>query len=219
MALPWSEEKKTLLEPVVGSIEYTSSDESDFSEDENEGMQLSGYLVKRLPWERSSLAKVKKALDEDYRRRLTPRAKVNFLPRREHTESSTRQRPINRHDWAVRPETCRTELTPSIGTQPSPSVSTPSIVTVSPHHASSAGALAPATVRPHHTRSQPYSSSSTQPLVTSITTPSPRTRSPAQMPSSTLTPRTTSTTRGAPKKGKKLKQASCRRPLQTVSEY
>ena len=67
MALPWSEEKKTLLKPVVGSMEYTSSDESDFSEDENEGMQLSGYLVKRLPWERSSLAKVKKALDEDYR--------------------------------------------------------------------------------------------------------------------------------------------------------
>ena len=70
------------MKPVVGRVEYTSSDESDFSEDENDGMQLSGYLVKRLPWERSALAKVRKALDEHYHRQLTPGARVNFLPKR-----------------------------------------------------------------------------------------------------------------------------------------
>jgi len=224
IAQPWSEEKKTLVKLVVGSMEYTSSDESNFSEDENEGMQLSGYLVKRLPWERSALAKVKKALDEKYRRQLTPRARVNFLPRREHAQLSTRKRPINRHDWAVRPETGRIEQTPSINTLASPSVSTALMLTVSPHNArsepTSVSTPSPTTVRPQHTiLSCPASSSSTQPLVTPITTPSPRSRSPNHIAifSSTLTPRNTSTTRVASKKSKKAKRTSCRRPLQEVS--
>ena len=39
-------------------------DESDFSDDENGQPKLSGHLVKKLPWERSALTKVKKALDD-----------------------------------------------------------------------------------------------------------------------------------------------------------
>ena len=123
------------MKALVGSMESTTSDESHFSEDENEGMQLSGYLVKRLPWERSALAKVNKALNEHYHRQLTPRARVSFLPRREHAQLSTMKRPINRHDWVVRPETGRIEQTPSINTLASPSVSTPSMLTVSSHNA------------------------------------------------------------------------------------
>lgn len=33
--MPWSEEKKAIVEVVIKSPTYTSSDESDFSEDEN----------------------------------------------------------------------------------------------------------------------------------------------------------------------------------------
>ena len=58
--MPWSEEKKALVEQAVGSSQYTSSDESDFSDDENGQPTLSGYLVKKLPRERSALTKVKK---------------------------------------------------------------------------------------------------------------------------------------------------------------
>lgn len=45
--MPWSEEKKALVEQAVGSSQYTSSDESDFSDDENGQPKLSGYLVKK----------------------------------------------------------------------------------------------------------------------------------------------------------------------------
>ena len=83
--MPWSEEKKVQIERAIGSIEYTSSDESDLSEGENGVQKLSGYLVKKIPWERSALAKVKRSLDDAALERLTPRARANFLPRRGHT--------------------------------------------------------------------------------------------------------------------------------------
>ena len=41
-----------MVEGVIKSRTYTSSDESDFSEDENGESRVAGYLVKRLPWER-----------------------------------------------------------------------------------------------------------------------------------------------------------------------
>ena len=64
--MPWSEEKNALVEQAVGSFQYTSSDESHFSDDENGQPKLSGYLVKKLPWERSALTKVEKALDDPH---------------------------------------------------------------------------------------------------------------------------------------------------------
>ena len=48
-AMPWSMEKKKEIEKAVGSMDYTSSDESDWSEDENGESQHSGFLVKKLP--------------------------------------------------------------------------------------------------------------------------------------------------------------------------
>ena len=47
-AMPWSVEKKKEIEKAVGSMDYTSSDESDWSEDENGESRHSGFLVKKL---------------------------------------------------------------------------------------------------------------------------------------------------------------------------
>lgn len=58
--MPWSTEEKMEIQNAVGSMEYTSSDESDLSEDEDGNVIVSGYLVKKLPWERSTLTNVKK---------------------------------------------------------------------------------------------------------------------------------------------------------------
>ena len=82
--MPWTEEKKAMVEVVIKSPTYTSSDESDFSEDENGESHLAGYLVKKFPWERSALTKAKKALDNAYMRSLNPRARVNLMRRDSH---------------------------------------------------------------------------------------------------------------------------------------
>ena len=76
--MPWSEDKKVQIERAIGSLEYTSSDESDLSEGENGVQKLSGYLVKKIPWERSALTRVNRSLDDDALERLTPRARANF---------------------------------------------------------------------------------------------------------------------------------------------
>jgi len=92
--MPWSEEKKSLVEQAVGSSQYTSSDKSDFSDDENGQPKLSGYLVKKLPWERSALTRVKKALDDAHVKSLNVQARVNMVARRLHPMPSTKPRPI-----------------------------------------------------------------------------------------------------------------------------
>ena len=48
------------IQNAVGSMEYTSSDESDLSEDEDGNVIVSAYLVNKLPWERCTLTNVKK---------------------------------------------------------------------------------------------------------------------------------------------------------------
>ena len=70
--MPWSETKKATIFKAM-TAQYTSSDESDLSEDENGVMQLKGYRVRKLPWERSALTTVKKSLDEAYLKTLHPR--------------------------------------------------------------------------------------------------------------------------------------------------
>ena len=104
--MPWSEEKKVTIKRAL-TWDYTSSDESDVSEDEN-GSCLHGYLVKKLTWERSALQSVKKALDKAYLTSLSPRVRANVLPRRVHPQPSGRSPPVNGLGWAVRvsePET------------------------------------------------------------------------------------------------------------------
>ena len=60
--MPWSTEEKTEIQKVIDSMEYTSSDESDLSEDEDGNVIVSAYLVKKLPRERSTLTNVKENL-------------------------------------------------------------------------------------------------------------------------------------------------------------
>lgn len=64
LTMPWSEKTKEQLKCTIGSLEYTSCDESDFSEDENGVQRLYGYLVKIIPWARSGLTRVKRSLDD-----------------------------------------------------------------------------------------------------------------------------------------------------------
>ena len=100
--MPWSESKKAAIYKAM-TVQYTSSDESDLSEDENGAMQLKGYQVKKLPWERSALTTVKKTLDEAYLKTLHPRLRANILERSLHARPSTRSPPVDPLDWAVRP--------------------------------------------------------------------------------------------------------------------
>ena len=118
--MPWSEEKKATIEKAL-TWDYTSSDESDVSEDEN-GSYLRGYLVKKFTWERSALRGVKKALDEAYLKSLSPRVRVNVLQRRVHPQPSKRGPPVNGFGWAVRVFTPETPVgTPRMAKVNSPS--------------------------------------------------------------------------------------------------
>lgn len=100
--MPWSEEKKAFVDQAVGSSQYTSSDESDFSNDENGQPKLSWCLVKKLPREGSALTKVKKALDDAHSKSLNVRARVNMVARRLHPMPSTKPRTVDGLAWAVR---------------------------------------------------------------------------------------------------------------------
>ena len=97
----WSEEEKAMVGLAVGCLSYTSSGESDFSEDENGERHLTRYLVKKSPVERSRQSKVKKALDDVYIKSLHPRARVNMVTRQAHERPSSRYRPIKALEWAV----------------------------------------------------------------------------------------------------------------------
>lgn len=100
-----SHERKEKLRKAL-TLEYTSSDESDLSDDENsDHLKLKGYLVKKLPWERSALRKVKEQLDSRYLKSLPPRSRGSILPRRNHSKMSTRPVPVDILEWAVRPPT------------------------------------------------------------------------------------------------------------------
>lgn len=125
--MPWTEEKKAMVEVVIKSPTYTSSDESDFSEDENGESHLAGYLVKKFPWERSALTKAKKALDDAYMRSLNPRARVNLMRRDSHERFSARRLLPNGPEWAVRTE----EAVPTLRTAVTPSTHPPPVATAS----------------------------------------------------------------------------------------
>lgn len=105
--MSWTEKQKAVIAKAI-TWDYTSSDESDMSDDENGQSCLKGYMVKRLPWERTTLRKAKKALDDAYLKSLAPRARANVLQRRDHPSPSKRSPPPDALEWAVRtsaPET------------------------------------------------------------------------------------------------------------------
>lgn len=77
-----------------------SSDESGTEEDESGNITISGYLVKKLPWERQALTNLKKNLDKEYVRSLSDRSRRALLPRKSHPNLSTRPIPEG-PSWAV----------------------------------------------------------------------------------------------------------------------
>ena len=130
--MPWSEEKKAKIAKAL-NWDYTSSDVSDMSEDENGGSHLSGYLVKKFTWERMALRNVKKTLDEAYLKSLPVRVRANVLVRRAHPLPSKRGPPANGVAWAVRettqdPPTARPEVTALASPLETPTHSQPSTV-------------------------------------------------------------------------------------------
>ena len=82
--MPWSTEAKKEIQNAIGSMEYTSSDESDLSEDEDGNVIVSAYLVKKLPWETSTLTNVKRKLDSSYIKNLNRQSRANFVARKPH---------------------------------------------------------------------------------------------------------------------------------------
>ena len=79
------------IQKAIGSMEYTSSDESDLSEDENGNVIVSAYLVKKLLSERSTLTNVKRKLDSSYIKNINRQSRANFVAKKPHPSSSTRR--------------------------------------------------------------------------------------------------------------------------------
>lgn len=91
-------EDRVRIEAIL-KPDYTSSDESEYSEDEDGTLALFGYKTKRLPWEKISLTKVKKSLDDEYVESLPLRSRRGLLPRRVHSVPSSSQLPLNAPSW------------------------------------------------------------------------------------------------------------------------
>ena len=103
----WTEEtKREAREALVP--EYTSSDESDYSEDEDCGegngpqMVLARYRVKHLSWEKTRLMTIKPHLDKIYLSSLPPHVKKARVPRVNGEVHSKKPFPENFIGWACR---------------------------------------------------------------------------------------------------------------------
>ena len=67
-------------------IDYMSSEESDYEEQEDfitgeKEKKLARYVTKKLSWERTSLTNAKARLDRTYKNNLTPHARAMAKPR------------------------------------------------------------------------------------------------------------------------------------------
>ena len=74
------------LAPEVLYVEYVSSEESAYEDEEDPitgevTQKLKGYLTKKLSWERTALTNLKSKLDRAHYRSLTPHAKALAKPR------------------------------------------------------------------------------------------------------------------------------------------
>ena len=68
--LDWEDSKKERCKKFL-IADYTSSDESEMSEDEN-GLDVKRFVTKRLSWEGVKLTELKNFLDLAYKRSLSP---------------------------------------------------------------------------------------------------------------------------------------------------
>ena len=99
--LQWEENKKENCRKLI-TFDYTSSDESELSEDEN-GCNIKRFVVKRLPWEGAQLRELKDILDRTYKQSL-PLHMRNFQTERVVSERcSLRGAPVDAPRWALAP--------------------------------------------------------------------------------------------------------------------
>ena len=98
--MDWEEAKKERVKQCL-TKEYTSSDESEVSEDEN-GDTTKRFVVKRLSWEGRKLRELKDSLDLYYRRRLN-RSSIRLQLERAVSDSlSQRGPPENAPKWTLK---------------------------------------------------------------------------------------------------------------------
>ena len=181
--MPWTEERKAAIAKAL-TWDYTSSDESDMSEDENGLTCLKGYVVKKLSWEKTTLRNAKKALDDAYIKSLPPRVRANVLERRVHHTPSKRGPPTDALQWAVRITT--PETPPATPTVARPLETPAARAALTPTHTGN-----PARTPTRAPMSQSPGTPRTAPEVTRpLQTPAAR-RTPTCTSQSPVTPRTT----------------------------
>ena len=99
----WDEAKREKVKKCL-TIDYTSSDESELSEDEDGGV-IKRFITKRLSWEGSKLRDLKDSLDLYYKTKLNPQ-RVKLQTERVFGEVfSQRSVPPNARRWAIKSST------------------------------------------------------------------------------------------------------------------
>ena len=95
----WSTEKVAKVADVLRP-EYMSSEESEV-DDEDTTCAVKRYLVHSLPWESSSLKKIKRKLDKSHKKSLNGLVTRLRKPR-EVGQPSRREMPANCPEWAMK---------------------------------------------------------------------------------------------------------------------
>ena len=99
----WDEAKREKVKKCL-TIDYTSSDESELSEDEDGGV-IKRFITKRLSWEGSKLRDLKDSLDLYYKTKLNPQ-RVKLQTEWVFGEVfSQRSVPPNAPRWAIKSST------------------------------------------------------------------------------------------------------------------
>ena len=99
--LDWEDSKKERCKKFL-IADYTSSDESEMSEDEN-GLDVERFVTKRLSWEGVKLTELKNFLDLAYKRSLSPHLRNLQTERVVGNKVSLRGSPPCAPKWTVRP--------------------------------------------------------------------------------------------------------------------
>ena len=95
----WDDKKKERCKKFIVK-DYTSSDESEMSEDEN-GCDVKRFIVRRLPWESTRLRELKDMLDLTYKKSLAPHVRNLQTERLVGGIFSTRGPPANAPKWTL----------------------------------------------------------------------------------------------------------------------
>ena len=98
--MDWEEARKERVKQYL-TKEYTSSDESEVSEDES-GDTTKRFAVKRLSWEGRKLRELKDSLDLYYRRKLNQSSKRLQSERVLSNSFSQRGPPENAPKWTLK---------------------------------------------------------------------------------------------------------------------